>query len=96
MKRTESEEALELPDREAMSLLSTTPVMGEPLPSGGEQGLPVEPATASSGAQETAAGHTADATDLVQTDASATEQGSTTTEDRSDSFTSSDSASAES
>lgn len=95
MKEAEREEALELPDREAMSLLSTTPVLAEPLP-GGEQSLPVEPANAGSGAQETAAGHTSAASELVTADASAAEQGGTTSEDRSDSFTSSDSASAES
>lgn len=95
MKEAEREEALELPDREAMSLLSTTPVLAEPLPDGGEHTLPVEPASTTTGAQETAAGHTSDASDLVTADASASEQGSTTDEDRSDSFTSSESASAQ-
>lgn len=91
MKDTEREEALELPDREAMSLLSTAPAM--PDPTGGYTAVPADTAA---GAQDTAAGTTADASDLVEADASASEQGGTTSEDRSDSFTSSDSASAES
>ena len=93
MKDTQNEQALELPDREAMTLLSTTPVPALP---GAEQGLPIDPATAGGGAQDTAADHSADAGDLVDADASGTEQGGTTTDDRSDTFTSSDSASAQS
>ena len=91
MTETRNEEALELPDREAMTLLSTTPAM--PDPTAGYTALPADTAE---GAQDTAAGTTADASGLAQGDASATEQGGTTSEDRSDSFTSTDSASAES
>jgi hypothetical protein len=93
MRETRNEEALELPDREAMTLLSTTPVPALP---GAEQGLPMDPAAAGGGAQDTAADHSSDAAALVDADASGTEQGGTTTEDRSDTFTSSDSASAQS
>ena len=93
MKDTRNEEALELPDREAMTLISATPLPALP---GAEQGLPVDPATAGGGAQDTAADQSSSAADLVDADASGTEQGGTTTEDRSDTFTSSDSASARS
>ena len=93
MKDTHDEEALELPDREAMTLLSATPMPALP---GAEQGLPMDPATAGGGAQDTAADHSSDAGDLVDADASGTQQGGTTADDRSDTFTSSDSASAES
>ena len=95
MKDTRNEEALELPDREAMTLLSTTPVMTEPLPDTA-QGLPVDAASAGGGAQDTAADQAGDASDLATADASGTEQGGTTADDRSDTFTSSDSASAQS
>ena len=92
MKDTRDEEALELPDREAMSLLSTTPVPALP---GTEQGLPPAAAPAG-GAQDTAMDQTNDAAGMATADASGTEQGGTTDVDRSDTFTSSDSASAES
>ena len=87
----EREEALELPDREAMTLLSTAPAMPDPT-----AGYTALPADTTQGAQDTAAGTTADASELAQADASASEQGGTTSEDRRDTFTSSDSASAQS
>ena len=92
MRETKDEEALELPDREAMTLLSTMPVPALP---GSEQGVP-DPASAGGGAQDTAMDHTNDAAGMADADSSGTQQGSTTDVDRSDTFTSSDSASAES
>lgn len=91
MKDAEREEALELPDREAMTLLSTAPAVPDPT-----AGYTAMPADTAAGAQDTAADHTSDASDLVTADASASEQGGTTSDDRSDTFTSSDSASAQS
>ena len=89
----ETQDGQLLPNREAMSLISTYPAAADAYLTDGSE---YAPATGADDAAETASGTASDANELAAADASETEGGSVTSEVRSETFSSSDSAYAES